>query len=190
MQIVSKFITDAAVIASKIATDAVTTGKILADAVTDAKIRLANAGYLRARNAAGSADVNVIRVNASDKVEFPSVPQIASGTPSASADIITKGFADGAYAAIGSTGVTFGKETKTLSGGDITAQYVDLAQPIKASSLVFVVNGVTATEGTDYTISLTGGAGGNTRVTFAGDLATGGNAALVAADVISFTYAY
>lgn len=190
MQIVSKFITDAAVTATKLASDAVTTAKILADSVTEAKIRLANAGYLRARNAANSADVNVIRVNASDKVEFPSVPQIASGSPSASADVITKGFADANYAAIGASAITFGKEAVTLVAGDITNQYVDLSHPIKASSLILSVNGVTATEGTDYTVSLTGGSGGNTRVSFAGDLATAGNAALVATDVLSLAYAY
>jgi len=42
----------------------------------------------------------------------------------------------------------------------------------------------------DYTVSLTGGAGGVTRITFAGDLATGGNAALVSGDILMIKYAY
>jgi hypothetical protein len=39
-------------------------------------------------------------------------------------------------------------------------------------------------------VSLTGGSGGVTRITFAGDLATGGNAALVAGDILQIKYAY
>lgn len=57
--------------------------------VTDDKIRLRSNNYLRSRNAANSADVNIVKVNASDVIEFPSVPQISSGTPSADADVAT-----------------------------------------------------------------------------------------------------
>jgi hypothetical protein len=46
------------------------TASYAADSVTDAKLRLANAGWLRARNAAGSADKNLIRLNASDQGEI------------------------------------------------------------------------------------------------------------------------
>ena len=42
----------------------------------------------------------------------------------------------------------------------------------------------------DYSVSYTGGSGGNTRITFLGDLATGGSAALVAGDSIQVNYAY
>lgn len=48
------------------------TNAISADAVTDAKIRLRNNQYLRARNAANSADVNLLRLNSSDVLEFVS----------------------------------------------------------------------------------------------------------------------
>lgn len=37
--------------------------------VDETKIRLSNAGFLRARNASNSADLNLIRVNSSDKIE-------------------------------------------------------------------------------------------------------------------------
>lgn len=40
------------------------------NAVTGAKFRLSNNEYLRARNAAGSADVNILRVNSSNELEF------------------------------------------------------------------------------------------------------------------------
>lgn len=42
------------------------------NSVTGAKIRLANAEWLRARNAAGTNDVNMIRVNSSDVMELAS----------------------------------------------------------------------------------------------------------------------
>ena len=82
------------------------------------------------------------------------------------------------------------KQSITLSGGDITNQYVDLAQTILANSLDFMCSGLIFNEGVDYTVNLTGGSGGVTRVTFAGDLATGGNSALVAGDVVYFKYEY
>jgi len=84
----------------------------------------------------------------------------------------------------------WGKENLTLNGTDITNQYKDLAQVIIASSLDLVVAGIVQTEGVDYTVSLTGGAGGKTRISFAGDLATGGAAALVSVDVLRFKYQY
>ena len=46
------------------------TGTILADAITGAKIRLDNDEYLRARNAADSADINIVKVNTNNDVEF------------------------------------------------------------------------------------------------------------------------
>lgn len=85
---------------------------------------------------------------------------------------------------------TWAKENLTLDGTDITNQYKDLAEVAIASSIDVVVNGVVQTETVDYTVNLTGGAGGNTRLTFAGDLATGGGAALVATDVLRVKYQY
>jgi hypothetical protein len=82
------------------------------------------------------------------------------------------------------------KENFTLAGADITNQYVDMTQVITADSLHLVVDGVYQIEGEDYTISLTGGAGGKTRLTFAGDLATGGPAALIAGDKLHVQYMY
>lgn len=85
---------------------------------------------------------------------------------------------------------TWGKENLTLDGTDITNQYKDLAQVIIASSLDLVMNGVMQVEATDYTVSLTGGAGGKTRITFAGDLATAGASALISGDIMRFKYQY
>lgn len=97
-QIQTKFIEDAAVDSNKLATDSVVTAKIAADNVTDAKIRLANDGYLRGRNNANSADVNILKVNTSDVIEFASFPQ-KSGSPSNNDDLVNKSYVDGAVSA-------------------------------------------------------------------------------------------
>jgi hypothetical protein len=332
--------------------------------VDDTKIRLKSAGYLRARNAANSADINILRTNASDVIEFASVPQIATGTPSSANDIarivdvqnIAAGLrsvkdacraaftantaltglgtsltvdgvvmangdrvllpaqttasqngiytvsgvgsavvltratdADGtdvgvnevAYGmstlvvegttnagstwmltttgaiTLGTTSLTISKissggttysggdmvtvtgsvitvdtsatgglsstnpgnvagqlqvnvnsntlkiatntiegvkpvlDSFTLIAGDITNQYVDLTQVAEsAASISLTYAGVEQIQGTDYTVNLTGGTGGKTRITFAGDLATAGAVALVATDVIKVKYRY
>lgn len=272
---------------------------ILDNAVSGPKVRLANAVHLRGRNAANSADVNIVRVNASDVVEFPTVPQIASGTPSAAADVANVSYvqtyvttqlnnwdmklsvkaattaaitlsapqtidgvsviagdrvlvknqasnpANGIYvvaagawtratdadaaselsagflvpvesggtangnslwimsspnvATVGTDPITFTqigtvslpvwqKQTFTLNGTDITNQYVDLSAVARNNSVLFLVSATVQAETADYTVNYTGGAGGFTRITFAGDLATGGNAALVSGDVIRINY--
>lgn len=83
-------------------------------------------------------------------------------------------------------------EKITLSAGDITNQYVDLAfAAYSAASISFTpVGGIEQEQAVDYTVSLAGGAGGVTRITFAGDLATAGAAELVAADKIVVKYSY
>jgi hypothetical protein len=48
----------------------ISTNAIATDAVTSAKIRLTNNSSLRARNAANNADVNILKLNASDQIEF------------------------------------------------------------------------------------------------------------------------
>lgn len=88
------------------------------------------------------------------------------------------------------------EERITLSGTNITNQYVDLAHVAFGSSAsansvtLFPNGGPMQLKTVDYTVSLTGGSGGVTRVTFAGDLATGGGAALVASDILVIDYSY
>lgn len=98
----------------------------------------------------------------------------------------------GSIAAL-AAGAAFGKETFVLSAGDITNQYVDFAQVAKTGSVVVSIKGSgSIIEGAsyDYSLSYTGGAGGKTRLTFLNDLATGGNSALVATDVLQVSYGY
>lgn len=88
------------------------------------------------------------------------------------------------------------EERITLSGTNITNQFVDLAHVVfgtsaSANSITLFPNGGPMQLKTvDYTVSLTGGSGGVTRVTFAGDLATGGAAALIAGDILVIDYSY
>ena len=73
----------------------------------------------------------------------------------------------------------FEEEVITLSAGDITNGYVDLAQtPIADSLIVSPVGGLIQEVGTDYTLS-------SARVTFAGDLTS-----LESGDKVIFKYAY
>jgi uncharacterized cupin superfamily protein len=280
---------DNAVDANAIASNAVTTAKINADAVTDTKIRLSNNAYMRARNAANSADIDIIKVNASDVIEFPTFPQ-KSGTPSNANDLANKSYVDTAvsgsvqvakqavvvvstsnltlsgeqtidgvltsasrvlvagqttaanngiyvtaagawsratdadssaevlpgmlvYVAsgtnygesiwaldtlgsitLGSTSLSFKKQTplfkqesKTLSGGDITNQYVDAAFTALSGSFKLFISGLYMVPGVDFTLSVVSGV---TRITFAGSLATGGASELVAGDVLLLDYSY
>lgn len=99
-------------------------------------------------------------------------------------DAATKNYVDNAS-------VTPEKETFVLSAGDITNQYIDLANVAKTDSIHFLVDGAgVLLEGAsyEYTVNYTGGAGGNTRISFANDIATGGPAALIAGDVVQVVY--
>lgn len=85
------------------------------------------------------------------------------------------------------------KELFILSGTDITNQYIDLTHVAKTNSVYFAVKGSPSIiEGAsyDYSVNYTGGAGGNTRITFLNDLATGGVSALIAGDIVVIQYQY
>jgi len=47
-------------------------------AVDDRSIKLRNNNYMVARNAADTADISVIKLNASDRIELPTVPQVTA----------------------------------------------------------------------------------------------------------------
>lgn len=77
----------------------------------------------------------------------------------------------------------------TLNGTDIANQYVDLNFIAQAGSVTFIPEGgPIQREGVDFVLSIIGGS--YTRVTFAGDLATGGAAALVNTDEIQIKYTH
>lgn len=85
------------------------------------------------------------------------------------------------------------KETFVLAAGDITNGYIDLANIAETDSVIFAVRGAPVLfEGAsyDYTINYTGGAGGNTRITWLNDLAASGASELIAGDVVQVQYRY
>lgn len=87
-----------------------------------------------------------------------------------------------------STLVQFKEEQFVLTGTDITNQYVDLTNAAEPFSiLVFPDDGISQRQGTDYTLSNPVEV---TRITFSGDMATAGAAALVATDVLVVKYAH
>ncbi len=107
--------------------------------------------------------------------------------------------ADGAGAATYATipsGAVDGSEQITLSGTDITNQYIDLAHPIQGASaadnslILSVAGAPVQLKAVDYSVALTGGVAGVTRVDFLNDLATGGASALVAGDIIMVNYSH
>lgn len=104
--------------------------------------------------------------------------------PTAAQDAATKSYVD-AHDKIGK------KELFVLSATNITNQYIDLSFVAETDSISFLVKGGgEQIEGAsyDYTVNYTGGAGGNTRITFVNGLATGGVSALVAGNVIVIQY--
>jgi len=77
-----------------------------------------------------------------------------------------------------------------LSATDITNQYVDLTYTARSADSISLqpIGGPVQPRGTAFTVSLTGGAGGVTRITFAGALATAGAAALDSDDALVINY--
>lgn len=67
-------------------------GKWIEDnAIEGNHVRLKNDEVLRGRNFANAADVNILKVNASDEVEFVSQPKY-NGTPVANVDLVNKAY--------------------------------------------------------------------------------------------------
>lgn len=91
-QSVAATIANGAVTNAKLGADAVDATKIADNAVNAEHVRLQNDTYLRARNAADSADVDIAKVDASDKIIFGGQAELASFStlPSASGDVLVK----------------------------------------------------------------------------------------------------
>lgn len=179
MQIATKFIADLAVSTAKIAANAVTNAKLAQMAATTIKGNVTG-------GAADPADLTGTQVTTMLDTFTDLLKGLAPASGGGTANFLR---ADGTWAVPPGTGaVTGGYESITLDGTDITNQYVDLAEEVTPNTLQVAVSGVVQRQGVDYT--LTTEAGPITRVTFAGDLATGGAAELVATDVMEFQYLY
>jgi len=160
--VITAKILDSNVTAAKLASDSVTTVKILDANVTNAKIAT---GIDSAKLADGSVSnaefqyINSLSSNAQD--------QLNARLRFAPAELLT------------------------LDGTDITNQYKDLSFVAASSDSISLtpVGGIMQERGVDYSVSLTGGAGGVTRITFLGDLASGGAAELISGDKLMVQYA-
>lgn len=80
----------------------------------------------------------------------------------------------------------FEHESITLSAGDISAQYVDLGFEAVASGVFVRHNRMSLEPTDDFTTSVV--AGPVTRITFAGDFATGGSNELQENDILKIDY--
>jgi len=155
--------------------------QLAADSVTAAKLAADTAGDGLTQAAGGELDLNLAAAGGLET----STDQLQVNIDASNSSTAINGSNE-------LTALRAGQEILTLSGGDITNQYVDLAETCHSAASITLspVGGPDQEQAVDYTVSLAGGAGGVTRITFAGDLATGGDAALVATDKLIIKYEY
>jgi hypothetical protein len=157
----------------------VTTAKIADDAVTKEKIAADVAGLGLTQDVDGSLRINPAASSALDIVSDALLVKVDASTVKINAlnnlESLKKN-----------------DQQITLNPTDIANQFVDLAFTAHsiASVSLTVVGGPQQQRGVDFNVSLTGGAGGVTRVSFAGDLAVAGAAELVSSDVLIVSYLY
>lgn len=170
----------------------------LTNSIVNADINTAAAisySKLSLTNSIVNADINSAAAIAYSKLNLAASVKASdiNSQASTSGQILTANGTGGATFTSPAASSTQNKETFVLSGTDITNQYVDLGHVALTNSVIFMVKGAgSLLEGAsyDYSVNYTGGAGGNTRITFLNDLATGGAAALVATDVVQVNYVY
>ena len=211
-------IKDSGVSELKIANSAVTTNKIANDAVTAAKIASDVAGDgLDQDGATGALKVKVdnvsIEVSAdtvqikddgvtSSKIQADAVTAVKIASDVAGIGLQQDGDSSLAVKLDGTSlsksvdgvklNIEWHKQNYLIEAADtvLASNYFDLDSVIEPNSLVAFVDRVGIHEGAgeDYTISLTGGVGGKTRVTFVNALVTTGQQKLAAGDKLYFTY--
>ena len=205
-QIITKFITDGAVTNAKVATgiDAAKIGDgsvsntefqrlngLTGDVQTQLDAKVANTRNINTAANSGLAGGGDLSADRSLSVD----PNNATSVTAASGDFVlvadvsdsnnVKKVTAQSIADLAGSGVTFAKETFTLAGGDITNQYVTLAQTPIAVLNFIVKGGSPLLEGASHDYTVTGA-----QVDFENDIATGGPAALIAGDVVQIVYVY
>lgn len=122
----------------------------------------------------------------SDDINLPVAIRGATEVQAALVELDTDlGTAESAISALEGASVEFVKEKFTLSAGDITNGYIDLANLAIAASINAFVDRLAIHATDDYTLSTVGGV---TRITFAGSLITVGQEKLSAGDVVRVVY--
>jgi hypothetical protein len=111
--------------------------------VGGAKIRLENNTTLRARNAADSADVDIIKVNASDAPELPNNVTL-SATPTTANHVAKRSTIAGYWTEVNEA------PTGLINGANVT---YTLGFTPALSSLKVFLNGLYLTPTTDWTLS-------------------------------------
>lgn len=181
--VVNNSINDGAVSTNKLADGAVTDLKLATDSVTSIKVA---SGAITEAKLADSAVTSVKLADSavtSDKLAANSVTtaKITDGNVTA-AKLASDVAGQGLDSTSGVLSLSVARESSTLVSGDITAQSVLLANKYVPNSVILHVSGSpTQIQGVDYTITNTGA---TTQINFIGDLGTGGNAALVAGDIL------
>lgn len=197
--------TDAIVFVKSAAAPATTGGDMITITGFNASVDLSATGGLKSTNPGNDAGQLSIKLESSNPtLQIDGSNQLGAKLDAAGA-IITgaSGLKSKVNAATmkvnGSNeleGLKANEETIALISGDITNQYIDLAHAAYgASNSVNSVNvspdgGPKAKKGTDYSVSLTGGSGGVTRITFLNDYATGGATAMDATDSLIIDYSF
>lgn len=157
----------------------ISTVKIANDAVDKTKINADVAGAGLAQNVDGSLELNIATSSALEVVSDQLRTRVDASTVKINASNNLES-------------LKISEKIITLSALNITNQYVDLdvtAQSAQSISF-FPANGPRQVRGVDFSVSLSGGAGGVTRISFIGDLALGGASELEQNDVIVITCEY
>jgi hypothetical protein len=81
----------------------------------------------------------------------------------------------------------FSQEKITIGATELSNQYIDLAQEVNPNSIQAYINRLAIHLGDDFTVSVVGGV---TRITFAGDIASGGVSELDSGDTLYIKYTY
>lgn len=108
--------------------------------------------------------------------------------PTLAQDAATKNYVDTAISSVPVSSAV--KRSVTLTSTDITNQYIDLTDVVVANTVFLTRLGVVQRQGYDYSVSLTGGVGGKTRISFTsgGDLASSGGYPVIDGDIIEVQY--
>lgn len=205
-QIVTKFITDSAVTNAKIATG-IDASKLGDGSVSNTEFQRLNGltGDIQTQIDGKVSSTRAINTSANSGLSGGGDlsadrsllvdPNNATSVTAASGDFVliadvsdannVKKVTAQSIADLAGAGVTFAKETFTLAGGDITNQFITLANAPTMVLSFIVKGGAPLLEGASHDYTVTGA-----QVDFENDLATGGNAALIAGDIIQVCYVY